>query len=221
MKVLGVIPARSGSKGIKKKNIKLLRDKPLINYSIESSLVSNLNKVVVSTDCIEIIKIAKRYNLGIIKRSPLLAKDRTPTLPVIQDVLKTINSNFDAVMVLQPTSPFRTDKHINESIELFKNNKGADSLVSVVEVPHNFLPEKLMDFNEQFLEGDFMIKRRQEMHKKFARNGAIYLTKIDKISSYLVGGNVLPYFMDKMSSIDIDDIDDWIIAERLCPLINN
>ena len=134
---------------------------------------------------------------------------------MIQDALKKVNTGFDAVMVLQATSPFRSSIHINESLTLFKKSKNADSLVSVQEVPHNFLPEKLMDLNEGLLEGKLEVKRRQETSVKFARNGAIYITKIDNVSNYLIGGNILPYFMDKMSSIDIDDNEDWILAERL------
>ena len=215
MQVIGVIPARAGSKGIKKKNIKLLNDVPLVEHTIKSALTSNLNKTILSTDCFETIKIAKKYGIEVIKRKSSLAKDNTPTLPVIQDALKKVNTGFDAVMVLQATSPFRSSIHINESLTLFKKSKNADSLVSVQEVPHNFLPEKLMDLNEGLLEGKLEVKRRQETSVKFARNGAIYITKIDNVSNYLIGGNILPYFMDKMSSIDIDDNEDWILAERL------
>ena len=141
MKILGVIPARGGSKGIPKKNIKLLNGKPLIAYTIEVALASNLDKVVVSTDCEEIASISKEYGADVIMRSENLAQDNTPTLPVLKDTINKIDSEYDAVMTLQPTSPFRTTKHIDEAIELFTSDKEADSLVSVVEVPHNFMPE--------------------------------------------------------------------------------
>ena len=216
MKILGVIPARGGSKGIPKKNIKLLNGKPLIAYTIEVALASNLDKVVVSTDCEEIASISKEYGADVIMRSENLAQDNTPTLPVLKDTINKIDSEYDAVMTLQPTSPFRTTKHIDEAIELFTSDKEADSLVSVVEVPHNFMPEKLMSINDKYLVGDIEARRRQDMGVMYARNGAvIYITKTNKIQNYIFGGRILPFFMDKMSSFDIDDMQDWSVAQYL------
>ena len=154
MKILGIIPARGGSKGIPKKNIKLLNGKPLIAYTIEAALASNLDRVIVSTDCKEIAGISKEYGAEVIIRSFNLAEDTTPTLPVLQHVVSKLEVEFDAVMTLQPTSPLRTSKHINEAIELFESDKEVDSLVSVVEVPHNYMPEKLMSFDGKYLTGN-------------------------------------------------------------------
>ena len=216
MKILGIIPARGGSKGIPRKNIKLLNGKPLIAYTIEAALASNLDRVIVSTDCEEIAGISKEYGAEVIIRSFNLAEDTTPTLPVLQHVVSKLEVEFDAVMTLQPTSPLRTSKHINEAIELFESDKEVDSLVSVVEVPHNYMPEKLMSFDGKYLTGNREVKRRQEISTMYARNGAaIYITKTEKLGEYIFGGKILPYFMSKINSFDIDDIKDWEIVERL------
>lgn len=147
MKILGIIPARGGSKGIPRKNIKLLNGKPLIAYTIEAALASNLDRVIVSTDCKEIAGISKEYGAEVMMRPSHLAEDKTPTLPVLQDVILKLNEKFDAVMTLQPTSPLRTVEDINKSIEIFSSDKDADSLVSVLEVPHNYMSEKLMSLH--------------------------------------------------------------------------
>lgn len=216
MKILGVIPARGGSKGVYKKNIKLLHEKPLIGYTIEAALLSNLTKVVVSTDCFEIADVCKNYDVEVLIRSKELASDETPTLPVIQSVVNQVGNDFEAVMTLQPTSPFRTHKHIDESITLFERDKHADSLVSVVEVPHNFSPDKIMVQSGSYVLGSNNIKRRQDVDVMYARNGAaIYITRISKLSDYIFGGNILPYKMSKLHSFDIDDLEDWEIAHKI------
>lgn len=214
MKILGIIPARGGSKGIPKKNIKLLNGKPLIAYTIEAGLKSNLNKVVVSTDCNEIAAISKEYGCEVIMRPINLAKDETPTLPVLQDVVEKIDEKFDSIMTLQPTSPLRNYKHINEAISLYKKDKDADSLVSVVEVMHSFMPNKLMGFNGKYLSGNNEIFRRQESQVMYARNGAaIYITRIKNLKEFIFGGKIIPYFMKKTVSFDLDDKEDWEILE--------
>jgi len=216
MKILGVIPARGGSNEIPRKNIKLLNGKPLIVYTIESALASNLDKVVVSTDCKEIARISKDHGAIVVMRPDELAQDSSPTIVAIQDVILKISNKYNAVMTLQPTSPLRTEKHINEAIDLFKNDKSADSLVSIVKVPHNFMPEKLMTLNGKYLTGSGDVKRRQEILTMYARNGAaIYLTKTEILNDCMFGGKILPYFMSKICSFDIDDMEDWEIVERL------
>lgn len=216
MKILGIIPARGGSKGIPKKNIKLLNGKPLIAYTIEAALASNLDRVIVSTDCNDIADVSRQYGAEIMMRPLELATDKTPTLPVLQDVVARIEEKYDAIMTLQPTSPLRTVDDISKSIELFSNDKEADSLVSLVEVPHNYISEKLMSFDGRYLLGSSEVKRRQEVSTIYARNGAaIYITKIGKLGEYIFGGKILPYFMSKISSFDIDDMEDWGIVEKL------
>lgn len=216
MRIIGVIPARSGSKGIPNKNIKLLKGKPLIAYTIEAAISSNLDRVLVTTDCKNIADISKHFGAEVMIRSPELARDDTPTLPVVQDVINSLDSEFDAVMTLQPTSPLRKTEDINESITIFNDNIDADSLVSVVKVDHNFMPEKLMSLKGKFLHGVGILKRRQEITTRYARNGAaIYITKTNILKKCIIGGKILPYFMSKSKSIDIDDTEDWNIVEKL------
>jgi len=223
MKILGIIPARAGSKGVLKKNIKLLNNKPLIAYTIEAALNSNLSRVIVSTDCKGIAKVSESYGAEVFMRPSELAKDDTPTLPVLQNVVSRLDEQYDAVMTLQPTSPLRDEVHINDALSLFKKNPNADSLVSVVHVPHNFLPEKLMRLNKDglYLSIEGKVKRRQDMPTLYARNGAaIYITRTKRIQEYVFGGLILPFFMEKVNSFDIDDMQDWNIVEYVLRSLN-
>lgn len=169
--------------------------------------------MVVSTNCKEIAKISQEYGAKVVIRSDDLSEDTTPTLPVLQDVILKLNGTYDAVMTLQATSPMRTTEHINEAIELFIKNKEVDSLVSVVKVPHNFSPEKIMNVSNGYLSGSSKIKQRQEIETVYGRNGAIYITKVEKLNECIFGGRVLPYIMNKTSSFDIDDMEDWKMVE--------
>ena len=224
MKVVGFIPARGGSKGVPGKNKKLFSGKPLISYTIEAAIASDLADIVVSSDDEEILDIARDYNIKAIKRPEELSGDLAPTLPVLRHAISAIGGSFDAVMTLQPTSPLRTTAHINEAIAAFKNESDADSLVSVVQVPHNFTPGSLMVKEEQWLkhyEPQDKPLRRQDKPVIWARNGAaVYITRIDSISEYIVGGKILPYLMSKLESIDIDDMEDWVLAEALFTYLN-
>ena len=216
MNILGVIPARGGSKGIPNKNIKYLNGKPLIAYTIEAALASQLDRVIISTDCHVIAEVAKKYGAEVSMRPAELALDDTPTLPVLQSLINELDEAYDAIMTLQPTSPLRKFRHINEAIALFQKNTKADSLVSVVDVPHNYSPEKLMFLKEGYLHGSSVVKRRQEVEVSYARNGAaIYITRTNRLREYIFGGNILPYFMSKIDSFDIDDTVDWQIVEKL------
>lgn len=215
MKILGVIPARGGSKGIPQKNIKLLNGRPLISYTIEAALNSYLGKVIVSTDCMKIAEISEEWGADVIFRDQSLALDDTPTLAVLQNLISTIGAEYDAVMTLQPTSPLRNFDHINQALDLFIKDDSADSLVSVVRVPHNFLPEKIMHLDGLYLKGNNQPKRRQLYENMYARNGAaIYITRIALLNEAIFGGNIIPYYMNKLESFDIDDAEDWEIIEK-------
>ena len=216
MKVLGVIPARGGSKGIPKKNIKLLNGIPLIVYTIKAAQDSFIDHVVVTTDCQEIAEIARLNGVDVLMREESLSKDDTPTLPVIQDALAQSAEMFDAIVTLQPTSPLRTYQDINQAIKLFSRDPLADSLVSVIEVPHQFSQEKIMRLSGKYLSGFTKVRRRQEVDIRYARNGAaIYITKSERLSEYIFGGKIIPYIMPKINSFDIDELDDWEIVEKI------
>lgn len=219
MKILGFIPARGGSKGLPGKNKKIMLGKPLIAHTIETALNSNLYDVVVSSDDDEILDIARQYNVKVIKRPDNLAGDKAPTLPVMIHAVNAVSGSFDAVMTLQVTSPLRTKKHINETISLFSQDGEADSLVSIIKIPHKFTDSSIMLKDGKYIKPvdlNNVVLRRQEKPTYWARNGAaIYITRIDKIGEYIFGGKIIPYEMSKLESIDIDDIDDWQMAEAI------
>lgn len=225
MKCIGIIPARGGSKGIPQKNIKDLCGKPLIQYTIEEALKSNLDHVIVSTDDKEIAKISKSCGADVMMRPLELAEDKTPTLPVLLNVIDRVEEKYDYVVTLQPTSPLRKANHIDKAIEAITKNNNADSLVSVVEVPHNCSPSSIMELNDGYInpvEKEKIILRRQDKPVFWARNGAaIYITKTDKLSEFIWGGNTIPFVMNKIESFDIDDNEDWKIVESLMKYLNS
>jgi CMP-N,N'-diacetyllegionaminic acid synthase len=227
-RVLAVVPARGGSKSIPHKNITPLAGRPLIEYTIGPALESHLvDRVVVSTDDEKIAEVARDAGAEVpFLRPPELAKDDTPTLPVLQHLLSELDREEGyrpaALLLLQPTSPFRTTRHIDESITLFLERR-PDSLVSTVEVPHNFNPVSLMKLEDGLLkpyiarEGT-RILRRQDKPEVYARNGPVIL-----ISAYatltelndLYGESTLPYEMSPRDSLDVDGPEDLQLAELL------
>lgn len=220
MKVLGVIPARGGSKGIPGKNIKDLSGKPLIAYTIGEALKSDLAHFVVSTDSEEIAEVSRELGAQVLMRPNELGQDATPTLPVLQHAASQLSEDYDAVMTLQPTSPFRRFQHINDAIELFSTNHDWDSLVSVVEVPHNMSPVSIMELKkgtvEAFQKKSEQVLRRQDKPVYYARNGAaIYITRSNRLGDFVFGGKIGAYVMSKLDSLDIDDQEDWILSELL------
>lgn len=191
---------------------------PLIYYTIKAALDSNLDRVVVSTDCDMIAKVSMEFGCEVIDRPAHLAEDNTPTLPVLQHAMMQQVTAFDYVVTLQPTSPLRSSKHINESMTLIAADKDADSLVSIVPVPHNMVPESIMKIEGIYLMPymDSKINRRQEKPSYYARNGAaIYISHSEILNHDILGKKILPYKMDEDSSIDIDYLEDLGKAESL------
>jgi len=227
-KVLAIIPARGGSKGIPRKNIIEVNGVPLIAYSINAALNSTMiTRTVVSTDSNEIMAVAKQYGAEVpFLRPPELAADDTPALPVLQHAVRLMvhKEKFvpDIILLLQPTSPLRTTKHIDEALQKLINSK-ADSIVSVTKVPHNCNPTSLMRLEGQYLVPylDTLNETNQIRQKKplfYARNGAAiyaftYECLIKKNSIY--GDRIVPYEMKKEESLDIDDMFDLEIAAYL------
>ena len=234
MKFIAIIPARGGSKGIPRKNIKLFNNKPLISWTIKAAIESNVfESIFVSTDDLEISAISKAFGAEVpFLRPKYLAKDNASTLSVIQHFLKKMyKKNSEeypfAVVILQPTSPLRTSSHIKSAVDLFKSHKDADSLVSCTHVPHNFTPGSLMQLNKYgFLDNTKnskkLIYRRQDKEKYIARNGAaIYITKTILLNKFILGGKILPYFMDFIDSVDLDEEKDWELADLIFKYRNN
>lgn len=226
LRIIGIIPARSGSKGLRDKNIKPLNSKPLLAYTIEAALGSKcFEELIVSTDSPIYARIAKDYGARVpFLRPAHLSGDEVSTSNVIIDLLEKLKENneeFDCFMILQPTSPLRTSEDIKEAVNLM-DQEDANAVVSVCEVDHSPLYTGLVPDD---LRIDGFIKkgishRRQELSTHYRLNGAIYLAR----SNYFVEHqdfykkDCFAYIMDKRRSIDIDDELDFIIAECLMAL---
>ena len=217
---LAIIPARGGSKRLPRKNVLDLCGKPLIAYSIEAGLKSKyVDKVVVSSDDDEILNISKSFRAETIKRPDELASDTATTFDAIKHTIDNFEK-YDYIILLQPTSPLRNEKHIDEAIELLEAKK-ADSVVSICEMDHsplwsNTLPE---DGNmNNFLRDEVLNKRSQDLEKYYRLNGAIYICKTEKLleeKSFFLKENIFAYVMDRKSSVDIDEEFDFKIVEVL------
>jgi CMP-N-acetylneuraminic acid synthetase len=223
MNILGLIPARGGSKAIPRKNIVDLAGKPLLAYTCLAALASRrLTRVILNTDDEEISAVGRRYGVEVpFLRPAILAGDNTPMLPVIQHTLSWLSQyagfDTDIVVLLQPTSPFRTAAHIDAAVELLLESE-ADTVVSVVAVPHNFNPVSVMQQDENgflvpFISGE-MILQRQRKPLVYARNGPALLGVRRAVleAGNLYGDKVLPYEMGKAASIDIDEPQDLEMA---------
>jgi CMP-N,N'-diacetyllegionaminic acid synthase len=224
VRLLAIIPARGGSKGILRKNIHPLCGRPLIAYSIDAAQASRaVDRTVVSTDDDEIAEISRGLGAEVRLRPTDLAADDTPTRAVLAHVVAELAGEAyrpDAVLTLQPTSPLRTAQHIDAAAALYAADPRADSLVSCIEVPHVFHPLSVMRRTEEGYLEPFLGKpqphRRQDKETVFARNGAaIYITRSARLAEYVFGGRVIPFLMDAESSIDIDTLEDLSLAERL------
>lgn len=222
-RILAIIPARSGSKGLKDKNIRILNGKPLIAYTIEAALKSNVfEDIIVSTDSEKYKVISEEYGAWVpFLRSKELAMDTTSTNDVIDDIilkLKAIGKEYDSFIILQPTSPLRDEEDIKNAVRMF-NEKQANSVVSMCECDHSQLLTKSLEANlslDGFL-SNLKEKRRQDLKIFYRLNGAMYLSKIDYFLQYkdLYKEKSYAYIMEKRKSIDIDDIYDFKVAEVL------
>ena len=216
---LAIIPARGGSKRLPRKNVLDLNGKPLIAYSIEAGLNSSyIDKVVVTSDDDEILTISKKYGAEIIIRPDDLANDMATTVDTVEHVLESVDL-YEYLVLLQPTSPLRTNEHIDEAIQLLEQ-KNADAIIGVCETDHsplwvNTLPNsKSMD---NFLSHEIIGKRSQDLDKHYRINGAIYICKTDKFiqEKTLFINNNYAYEMKRSASVDIDNRIDFILASLL------
>ncbi len=217
---LAIIPARGCSKRLPNKNILDLYGKPLIAYSIEAGLNSKyIDKVLVTSDSIQILNISKKFGVSIIKRPEELATDEASSFDAIQDAIKRTET-YDYIILLQPTSPLRNAVHIDEAIELLESKK-ADAIISVCETEHSPLWSNTLADDEsmsEFLRDEVLNKRSQDLDKYYRLNGAIYICKTEKLlreKSFFLQDNIFAYTMDKKSSIDIDEDIDFKLAEVL------
>jgi CMP-N-acetylneuraminic acid synthetase len=223
MNYLAVIPARGDSKGIPRKNVVMLAGKPLIVHTCSAAKGSKkISSTMVSTDDNEIADVSKKAGVDVpFLRPKELAGDATPMIDVLQQIISQVKDKPDAIVLLQPTSPLRTSKHIDEAIAQFESSN-ADTLVSVMDVPHQYAPKKLMREENGFLSpvSSESQPRRQEMERLYARNGpAILIVKRELIEAgTLYGKNIAGYVMSREDSVDIDEQADLLYAEFLLSL---
>jgi CMP-N,N'-diacetyllegionaminic acid synthase len=226
IKVLGIVTARGGSQGIPRKNIIPLLGKPLLAYTAEAALsAKRLNRTILSTEDEEIARIGRAYGLDVpFLRSAELARDDTPSIPVLQDAvrrLEQMGEYYDAVFTLQPTNPLRRPEDIDGAVDLLERT-GADSVISFVEVGEKhparmkfITPEgKVHDppFAELF-EG----QRRQDLPKLYLREGSVYLTRRSVLMELnsVKGNNCRAWILPKERACNIDVPFDLFLAEQM------
>ena len=221
-KILAIILARGGSKRIVNKNIKELNGKPLIAYTIEEAQKSKyLDRLILSTDDEEIIRVAKQFGAEIAFLRPKeLATDTTTSEDAMVHAINWLSNNegynSDYVMLLQPTSPLRKAEDIDNAFEKLIKEKG-DSIISLCKVDKH--PYGMMKIENgkaiPYISNRKKYNRKQDLPNLYYINGAIYITKTNLFlkTKLLLAGKLIPYIMPKERSIDIDDIFDWRIAE--------
>jgi CMP-N,N'-diacetyllegionaminic acid synthase len=223
--IFGVIPARGGSKGIPRKNLAPLAGRPLLAYTCDAARASRtLTRVMVSTDDAEIAAVAARHGVEApFLRPAALAADDTPMLDVLVHLLSALAEQAytpEVVVLLQPTSPLRRAEHIDAAVQLLTSS-GADSVVTVIDVPHQFTPSSLM-----YREGDRLVPaggapgplRRQDKPRLYARNGpAVVAVRAAVIAGQrtLYGADTRGLVMSRQDSLDVDEPFDLEVAELL------
>lgn len=221
-KTLVIIPARGGSKRLPRKNILSFNGKPLIQWTIELAIKAKFEHIVVTSDDDEVLSISSKFSEIISLKRPLeLATDTASTNDVISHVLDQIKiTDIDNIMLLQPTSPLRTLKNLNEAIQLFHEG-GYASVVSVNLVDHP--KDYIFQLEDNNSLDDFYIRlkslpiRSQDFNREYCLNGAIYITRINdfKKNKTLFNSPGRAYIMSRENSIDIDEPIDFNVAEAL------
>lgn len=224
MKILYIIPARGGSKGLPGKNIRFLGGKPLIGHTIVAAQNAKYKgTILVSTDDEKIAAIAKKYGAEVpFMRPEILSSDSAPTIDVLFHALNYYgnqNKTFDIIVLLQPTSPLRTSKDIDDAIKLMIA-KNSEAIVSVCEAEHhplwaNILPED--GSMKSFIRNEIKGLNRQQLPKYYRLNGAIYISTISALNKYksFFQENTYSYIMPEGNSVDIDHEIDFKLAELL------
>jgi CMP-N,N'-diacetyllegionaminic acid synthase len=222
MKDLVLIPARGGSKGIPGKNIKPLNGKPLIYYTLDAACaVASPENICISTDSDEIIRVVREYGLAVpFNRPDYLATDTAGSYEVILHAINYYEQRgvkYDRIVLLQPTSPFRTEAHIRDAMSLYQ--PGLDMVVSV-KIAHanpyfNLFEETPEGFLSLMKPGNFT--RRQDSPIAYEYNGAIYIMNVESLKNGppRIFSKIKKYVMTEEDSLDIDTTFDWIIAEAI------
>ena len=226
MSLLAIIPARGGSKGIPRKNIKPLAGKPLIGWSIDSAKQATcINRIIVSTEDEEIASVARELGADVPYMRPAeLAVDETPGISPVWHAIEQLPEH-DWVLLLQPTSPLRSAEDI-DGIWQFCQERSAPSAVSVCEVgkhPYWMYQRNAAQRLEPFIKGRPNVTRRQDLPPAYALNGALYLARIDWLleQQNFIGPETLGYIMPPERSVDLDTLQDWRWVEFLIEQTND
>ncbi len=225
MNVLGIIPARAGSKRIPQKNFKPFAGTTLVDLAIQHGLKSKLiNCLAVSTDSIEVINIAKKYpGVEIINRPSEFSTDYSPAIEYVRHAIRVLEHEqlFDLIVILQPSSPLRDATDIDAAIQLLLDNPNADSAVSVVKLNHMVHPYKLKVMNQNillpFIEDEAGRFASHELPDIYVRNCAVYVTWRKDLGTRadVIGEKSIGYVMATETSVDINEPLDFDFAEFL------
>jgi CMP-N-acetylneuraminic acid synthetase len=229
-RVLGLVPARGGSKGVRRKNVRLLGGKPLLEHTADAALgAARLHRVILSTDDDEIAAIGRRAGLDVpFMRPAELAQDDTPMLPVVQHALATmtrLGERFDAVCLLQPTNPLRSASLIDQCITTFASTV-CSAVVTVLPIPLAYNPHWAFvtaeDGSLRLFSGEREpVGRRQSLPPAFHREGSVYVTDAEVLrAGSLYGDRVMGVVVDPSRSVNIDDESDWVRAEQLLDIVH-
>ena len=221
-RVLGIVPARGGSKGVPRKNVRELAGKPLIVWTIEAAQrAQHIERVVVSTDDDEIAAVAATAGAEVIRRPAEIAEDTTPTEPSLFHMLDELEAREgyapDAVSLLQCTSPLRGADLIDDCVGLLFET-GCDAVMTVLHVQHWYLSGTMDQENRFRPEYEYAKRpRSQEMPEKYRENGAVYVTRLGALRHYgnRLGGDVRVIPMDPVRSVDIDSEEDFLLAQAV------
>lgn len=224
MRVLGLVPARGGSKGVPGKNLRPLAGRSLIAYAASAARESGvLDRIVLSTDDEAIAEEGRRAGLEVPFLRPAdIAADDTPMLAVLTHALAALTAGgwtADMLVLLQPTSPLRRPEHIRLAVETLRETR-ADSVVTVVELPRHLSPDYVMRIDEgrlkPFLPEGARVTRRQDARAAYAREGTVYACWTETIARFgtIYGDDCRPILIDPSESLSIDSIADWEAAER-------
>jgi len=223
--VLGIVPARGGSKGVPGKNIRPLAGRTLLDYAANVARDSGvIDRVILSTESSEVADAGRRAGLEVpFLRPATLAQDDTPMLPVVQHALETLAAELwqpDIVVLLQPTSPLRRPGHVRDAVGMLRSTN-ADSVVTVVAVPRHLSPDYVMRIESErlvpFLPEGARVARRQDARPAYSRDGTVYTCwrkTVERFGS-IYGDDCRPLLIDARDSLSIDLPDDWDEAERL------
>jgi CMP-N,N'-diacetyllegionaminic acid synthase len=223
-RVLAIVPARAGSKGVPGKNIRTLAGRTLLDYAALAARDSGvIDRIVLSTDSDEIADAGKRAGLEVpFMRPASLAQDDTPMLPVIQHAIESLAADGwtpDVIVLLQPTSPLRRASHVRDAVTRLKETK-ADSVVSVIELPRHLSPDYVMRIEDgvlhPFLPEGAAVTRRQDARPAYSREGTVYVCWRATVERWgnIYGEQCQPLILDAADSLSIDSPDDWAEAER-------